>query len=196
MGASTASQAQRSPADGGSRPPFNPLSTRPRLVVTSPDRAAELFRRFSPLVYARCKRLLKDPAAAEDATQEVFLRAHRHIAAAPDDRAALKWLYRIGTNYCLNVIRDRARRPLDSAAELPEVPTADLAAVLEDRELALKLVMHAPEKLRAPALLHWVDGIDQGRVAEILDVTRRTVINRLSAFSEWARDFAAGREAP
>lgn len=156
------------------------------------QRAAELYRRYGPLVYARCRRILKDPVASEDATQEVFVRAFRHIDRAPDDRAALKWLYRISTNYCLNMLRDARHRPLDAGEALRELRTEDLAVTLEDRELALKLVSRAPEKLRAPALLHWVDGIDQGRVAEMLDVTRRTVINRLADFTTWAREFATG----
>ena len=161
---------------------------------SQPARASELYRRFAPLIYARCRRLLRDPAAAEDATQEVFVRVWRHIADAPDDRAALKWMYRISTNYCLNVMRDRTRRPNEVSAPLPELPGRDVAALLEDRDLALKLVERAPEKLKAPALLDWVDGVDQGRVAEMLDVTRRTVINRLNEFTEWAKRFAAGEE--
>lgn len=163
--------------------------------MTSPDpRGAELYRKFGPLIYARCRRLLRDPAAAEDATQEVFLRALRHLDDAPDDRAALKWLYRISTNHCLNVIRDSGRRPVDLGVELPDLGGEHAEHAFEDRDLALKLVTHAPEKLRAPALLHWVDGIDQGRVAEILEVTRRTVINRLAAFTHWAQAYARGEQ--
>lgn len=157
------------------------------------ERAATLYRKYGPLIFARCKRLLKDAALAEDATQEVFVRAFRNLDQAPDDRAALKWLYRISTNYCLNALRDAGRRPIDLAGEaLPELGGGDLARSLEDRELALKLVHRAPAKLREPAVLHWVDGIDQGRVAELLDVTRRTVINRLAAFTDWAQRFVQG----
>lgn len=150
-------------------------------------KAAELYRRFGPLIYARCRRILRDAALAEDATQEVFMRVWRHIAGAPDDRAALSWLYRISTNYCLNVLRDAGRRPLTEDGTLPETPVESVERLFEDRDLALRVLMHAPEKLRAPAVLHWVDGLDQGRVAQTLNVTRRTVINRLGAFTEWAR---------
>lgn len=159
------------------------------------QKADALYRRFGPLVYARCKRLLKDASAAEDATQEVFVRAFRHIHAAPDDQAALRWLYCISTHYCLNALRDAGRRPTSSSDALPDTAGQDLGRVLEDRQLALALVRHAPEKLSAPALLHWVDGIDQGRVAEMLEVSRRTVINRLGAFTVWAQKFVREEKA-
>lgn len=151
------------------------------------DKAAALYRRFGPLIYARCRRILKDATLAEDATQEVFMRVWRHIADAPDERAALSWMYRISTNYCLNLLRDAGKRPLTDDGEVPETPVDSFERVFEDRDLALRVLMHAPEKLRAPALLHYVDGLDQGRVATALNVTRRTVINRLGAFTEWAR---------
>lgn len=159
-------------------------------------RAAELYRRFGPLIYARCRRLLKDPVAAEDATQEVFVRVLRHIAQAPDDRAALSWMYRISTNYCLNVLRDGGRQRLSEDGELPEIAVQSVEQAFEDRELAMRVLLQAPEKMRAPAVLHWMDGMDQGRVAQTLNVTRRTVINRLGAFSAWAREYLrAGRAA-
>ena len=44
---------------------------------------ALLYRRHGPAVYARCRRMLGDDAAAEDATQETFLRVLGHLENAP-----------------------------------------------------------------------------------------------------------------
>ena len=49
------------------------------------SRVGVLYARFGPTIYARCRRMLKERAAAEDATQEVFLKVLRHIDAAPDE---------------------------------------------------------------------------------------------------------------
>jgi RNA polymerase sigma-70 factor (ECF subfamily) len=161
----------------------------------SAERVAELYRSFGPAIYSRCRRLLKDPVTAEDATQEVFLRVLRHIRDAPDERAALAWVYRISTNYCLNRLRD-AKRDAEPMEELPERAGADLEQELMDRDLALRLVLRVPEKLRAPAVLHYIDGMEQAQVALVLGVSRRTVINRLSEFTSRARKFLArGGEA-
>ena len=151
------------------------------------DRLTELYRAYGPVIYARCRHLLGDGVAAEDATQETFMRVHRHLAKA-DSREALAWIYRIATNYCLNEIRNRKRRP-ELHDELPEI-TTDTGGALADRDLAARIVARSPEKLRTVAWLHHVDGLDQGEVARVLDISRRTVVNRLAEFAENAKKFA------
>lgn len=154
------------------------------------DRLTELYRTYGPVIYARCCRLLGDRAAAEDATQETFMRVQRHLDKAPDAREALAWIYRIATNYCLNELRDRRLRP-EPHDELPEPAGDSFEAVLADRELVARIVRRCPEKLRAPAWLHHVDGLDQGEVARVIGASRRTVVNRLAEFAEHARRYVA-----
>jgi hypothetical protein len=55
----------------------------------------QFYRAYGGVVFARCRVLLGNDAAAEDATQETFLRVHRHFQEqlrGPD--SALAWLYR------------------------------------------------------------------------------------------------------
>lgn len=153
-------------------------------------RVSNLYRKFGPAIFSRCRRLLKDDALAEDATQEVFVRVLRHIESAPDEAAALGWIYRISTNYCLNQIRDRGRQAEPTAPEdFPEAPGVSPEFELLDRDLAMKLVERAPEKLRVTAVLYYVDGLEQEQVAKTLGISRRTVINRLQEFTERSRKF-------
>jgi RNA polymerase sigma-70 factor, ECF subfamily len=155
----------------------------------STERVAELYRMYGPVIFARCRKLLRDDAAAEDATQETFVRVYRHLDKAPDADEALAWIYRIATNLCLNELRDRRARP-QLQEVLPEASGIDLEALLADRDLVSRLVERTPEKLRAVAWLYYVDGMDQGEVARVMGVTRRTVINRISAFVDYAGKFA------
>jgi RNA polymerase sigma-70 factor, ECF subfamily len=155
------------------------------------DRLAALYRRFGPAVYARCRRILRDPALAEDATQEVFVRALKHLEEAPDDEAALRWVYRIATNYCLNVLRDRSSQA-EPVAELPERGGEHPEVALSQRDTCVRALQQVPDKLRAPALLYYVDGLEQTRIAEVLGLSRRTVINRLAEFVDRARLFLVG----
>ena len=46
------------------------------------ERVTEHYRAYGPVIYARCRRLLADGEAAEDATQETFMRVHRHLDKA------------------------------------------------------------------------------------------------------------------
>jgi len=162
----------------------------PYLSPVMADRLTTLFRVFGPVIYARCRRLLGDAAAAEDATQETFIRVFRHLDRAPDTEAALGWIYRIATNYCLNELRDRRLRPA-SHETVPEMPVLDGGEKWHvDRDLVALVIKRSPEELRVAAWLHYVDGFDQEEVARTLGISRRTVVNRLQTFIRNAQKFA------
>jgi RNA polymerase sigma-70 factor, ECF subfamily len=148
------------------------------------QRLVDLYRAHGGAIYARCRRILGDHATAQDATQETFLRVHRHIDRAPDAESVLRWIYRIATNYCLNEIRGRKLRAAP-VEQLPEGPAPGAPDdPIADRQLAERLVHRVPEKLRAVAWLYYVDGLEQAEVAAVLGISRRTVVNRLAEFQE------------
>ncbi len=150
------------------------------------ERVETLYRRYGAIMYARCKRILGDPALAEDATQEVFIRSMGHVGRLEDDTEAIRWLYRVTTNYCLNVLRDRKRRR-EILDQMPEFDLSDPEKVLGD-ELAVRgLLREIPKKIAEPAALHYLVGLDQGAVARALGVSRRTVVNRLEEFRRRAK---------
>jgi RNA polymerase sigma-70 factor (ECF subfamily) len=155
-----------------------------------PDRLTALYRTFGPAIYARCRALLADDTEAEDATQETFLRVHRHLDRVPPAREALFWIYRVATNYCLNEIRSRRGRPAPSSLP-PEI--ADQLGLAErridDRDLARRLIERAPPKVRVVAWLYHVDGFEQEEIGAIVGVSRRTVASRLAQFLGNARKF-------
>lgn len=152
------------------------------------DALTDLYRRYGPLIYARCRRILDDSAAAEDATQETFMRVHRHLARACSVHEALTWIYRIATNFCLNEIRDRKLRPrptLDCLLDLGAGP--DWERILADRAAVRWIASALPEKLRVVAWLHYIEGMAQPEVARVLSISRRTVVYRLEEFNQRAR---------
>jgi RNA polymerase sigma-70 factor, ECF subfamily len=154
------------------------------------DDLARLYRMYGPLIYARCRSLLRDETEAEDATQETFMRVQRHLARLPAGREGLYWIHRVATNYCLNEIRNRRLRPAPVA--VPSEVNADMAVSapedwLGDRDLAAWLVQGVDAKLRSAAWLYHVDGFEREEVAHILGVSLRTVATRLARFLESAR---------
>ncbi|MBI3182611.1 MAG: sigma-70 family RNA polymerase sigma factor [Myxococcales bacterium] len=165
-----------------------------KTVRTSPVRVQNFYEKYGPAIYSRCRRMLRDAAAAEDATQEVFLRVLRHIDTAPVDEAALAWIYRISTNYCLNALRD-GRRQAEPLAALPDSAVDDFEDSVMSRELTGRVMGDAPPELKAPAVLYHVKGMEQARIAKALGVSRRTVIYRLNEFATRARRFIERAEA-
>jgi RNA polymerase sigma-70 factor (ECF subfamily) len=155
------------------------------------DKSAHLYRTYGPVIYARCRRILKDPRAAEDATQETFLRVQRHLAKAPDPQHALIWIYRIATNYCLNELRNRVGRPLpvEDIAEHAGVDSG-LAEGVSARDLVVRLLAQLPAQTSQIAWLYHVDGLDRAEVAKVLGISLRTVGYRLAELKRAAHSYA------
>jgi RNA polymerase sigma-70 factor (ECF subfamily) len=145
----------------------------------------QLYAKFGPTIYARCKRLLKDSSSAEDATQDVFMKVMKHIASAPGEDAVLPWIHRITTNHCLNVIRD-SKRHAEPVEHVPEMVDDEFEDSVVTRDFAARVLASTPDELRAPAVMYHARGIEQARVAEVLGVSRRTVLYRLAEFTKRA----------
>jgi RNA polymerase sigma-70 factor (ECF subfamily) len=161
----------------------------------SPDRrrkAAELYKRYGPLVYWRCLKLLRDEDAARDATQEVFMKLVRDLDRLEQRETVLPWLYRVATNHCLGVRRDARRHAVPT--DLPALDVADdapAAASFPDRALAQSVLEQFDEATQAIAVGVLVDGMEQEELASALGVSTRTVSRRLGRFLERAREFVA-----
>jgi RNA polymerase sigma-70 factor (ECF subfamily) len=150
------------------------------------DRFNALYAHYGSAILARCCRLLNDRSAAEDASQEIFLRVHRHIGAAPAHDEALRWIFRITTNYCLNMLRDRKLRPTPTDDCDHLVGVASPEERIADRDLGRRLTQRAPTHLRMAAWLYHVEGLAQQEIAGEMGISRRTVVNYLNAFSAFA----------
>lgn len=153
-----------------------------------------LYAKYGPTIYARCKRLLKDAAAAEDATQDVFIKVLKHLGSAPGEQAVLPWIHRITTNHCLNVLRD-AKRHAEPMEQLPEQVDDEFEDSVVTADFARRVLADAPEELTAPAVMYHARGIEQATVARALGVSRRTVLYRLAEFSRRAMQLHALAEA-
>jgi RNA polymerase sigma-70 factor (ECF subfamily) len=145
----------------------------------------KMYAKIGPTIYARCRRLLKDGTAAEDATQDVFMKVMKHIDSVPGEDAVLPWIHRITTNHCLNVIRD-ARRHAEPVEHVPEMVDDEFEDSVVTRDFANRLLAATPDELKAPAVMYHARGIEQARVAEVLGVSRRTVLYRLAEFTRRA----------
>lgn len=164
--------------------------SRDRSTLMHRDRLTELYRTYGAAIYARCRAMLADDGAAEDATQETFLRVQRHLDRVPDASEGLFWIYRVATNYCLNEIRDRRARAVPSDELLrraEEIHTAE--GRLGDRDLVRRLIERARPKVRVVAWLYHIDGFEQEEIATIVGASRRTVASHLAQFLGNARKF-------
>src|SRR5919108_4815810 len=73
------------------------------------DRASfgQLMHRYAGAVYNLAYRMLGDAQDAEDASQEIFLRAYTRLASFDRARRFSTWLLSIASNYCIDRLRRR-----------------------------------------------------------------------------------------
>lgn len=153
---------------------------------------AELYRRHGGLVLRRVRRFYTDEEA-NDVVHEVFLRAMDKLDTFRGDASPGTWLFRLTTHHCLNRLRDQKRRR-ELLAEQGDLgwwrPTA-AAAEQERIVLTRELWADLDEELALVGVYHYVDGMSQNEIAELIGVSRRTVGNRLEALETLVRAKAA-----
>jgi RNA polymerase sigma-70 factor (ECF subfamily) len=154
------------------------------------DRAFEgLVRARQDRVFSIALRILGDPAAAEDAAQDAFIRAYRALAGwEPGRIRELRldaWLATIVVNVARTSGRRRgataARESLTFLDELDhpsgattETPHGHLARREASAAWGVRL-LGLPERYRAPLVLRHVDGLGYEEIGEALDRPAGTV---------------------
>lgn len=147
----------------------------------------EYFARYASLVYRRALVLMGTRADAEDAVQEVFVRAAANLETFRQESQVSTWLYRITTNYCLTQLRNRNRQGR-LLTERYEYLVSFPGCLTPAEGLALRelLSMADPQEAHAAVYVH-VDGMTRPEAAKALGVSLRTIGNLLNRFGEWAR---------
>ncbi len=103
----------------------------------------QCFEQYWASIYGMLRRMLGDPAEAEDLALEAFYRLYRQADASQQDFNARGWLYRVATNLGLHSIRALKRRDhYETTAgrmiveQVPEGQPAEVVASEEQRHIA------------------------------------------------------------
>ncbi len=162
----------------------------------------QLVRAYQAQVFRTAYRVLGDQAGAEDAAQDAFISAYKHIR---DFRGGSfkAWLLRIVTNACYDQLRVKQRRPtasLDALLLDPEnpAPGVDRAAPETPQDFAERQELGAaiqrgldtlPPDQRATVVLVDIEGLSYDEVAHATGANVGTVKSRLSRARATLRDF-------
>src|SRR5262245_55101973 len=152
---------------------------------------ADLLQRDGPMVLGVGRRLLGEPADADDAFQATFLVLVRHARAVRKRASVASWLYGVAYRTALKARARRTawrRRQRPAPTMQPQEPADDL--VWRDlRPLLDEEVARLPDKYRAPLLLCDVEGLTYEEAARRLGCTRGALSARLTR----ARELLRGR---
>ncbi len=147
--------------------------------------ASEIYDRYAGRIYNFALRFLKRPEAAEDATQEVFMKMIKHANQFQGDAKLSTWLFSITANWCRDYIRksdNKAKESEDVLVSLPASSESSPDRTLERRENEL-LVQRALQALtpeqREAILLSRYQGLSYAEIAQIAGCSEGAVKTRV-----------------
>jgi RNA polymerase sigma-70 factor (ECF subfamily) len=141
-------------------------------------------RKYRERILHHALYVLRDMAEAFDVTQEVFIKAMREPRFFDEDFKIKAWLFRVTSNLCFNIVRDRRRRSviLEGMPAMREPDNDQFDALFNDERQ--KNVMVAMERLsedhKEILTLRYYSDLSYVEIAEVLNVKLGTVMSRLS----------------
>ena len=142
-----------------------------------------LFEAYKDRVFSIACYSLGDETAADDVTQQIFVKLFTRIGQFRGDSEFTTWLYRLVINSCLDE-RRRQRRFLPVAEFAPmTVHRKSPETGYERRELAgsvREAIGGLKPKMRTPILLKYIEGLSYEEIAAVLGCSKGTVASRLN----------------
>lgn len=141
---------------------------------------------YATPVYNLAYRMLGDPAEAEDAAQETFIRVYRRLHTYDPSRKFSSWVLSIASHHCI----DRLRRRRFQKVALDELPPweplvstvadPEEQAVISDQNARLQALLdQLPPDYRLPLVLHYWYGLSYEEICEVTGLSLSALKTRL-----------------
>jgi RNA polymerase sigma factor (sigma-70 family) len=183
-----------SPFDPSERTDIDERALVARVRAGDRDALEDFVRRHQRWIYNIAIRMLAHPADAEDATQEILVKAITGLAAFEGRSTVRTWLYRIVVNHVLNMRRGRVERPmtfteygrgLDGTPDLDPPDSAagpDLRLLVDEARIGCTsaMLLCLDREQRLIYVLGEILGVTDGVGAELLDTSPDNFRQRLA----------------
>jgi RNA polymerase sigma-70 factor (ECF subfamily) len=152
-----------------------------RIAAGDEDAMAVVFDRYSRIVYSVSLRVLRDPGAAEDVLQEIFMQIWRKPESFLSTRGSLGgWLAVVARNRSIDAIR--RRKPSDSVDDIALASSFNLAEeserniMMQRARVAIQTIQ--PDQRKAVEMAFF-DGLTHAEIAEMTGEPLGTVKTRI-----------------
>lgn len=149
----------------------------------------ELFNRYRNQVFSLSYRMTGSAPEAEDLCQEIFVQVMRKIGSFQGRSSFSTWLYRVAMNRSRDYLRRKKRSPelLSQEGVVPEPADPgrgsggleSVAIASEAQRIVQEALVQLPLSLRAPLVLHELEGLQYSEVAVMLKLPVGTVKSRI-----------------
>jgi RNA polymerase sigma-70 factor (ECF subfamily) len=181
----------------------NFVDTRLAKLARNGDRGAfaELVELYKDKIYHLAYRMLNNKHEAEDAVQETFLRVYTNLHRYDEQQKFSTWIFRIGTNHCIDRLRKRKHSAYSLDAEMPDgegndyysmLPgnedTPEKQIILSETQLQIRKAIDAlPEKYKSVVILRYLQDMSLQEISDVLDMPVTTVKTRVHRGREYLR---------
>lgn len=150
-------------------------------VASGPDnqeKLCQLIDTYERDLLHLCCVYLRDVSLAEDAVQEAFLKAYRHLSDFRGESSEKTWLYSIAINVCRDMLRSRWFRMLDRRVDVDalSIPVEGISLV----SIALmEEILRLPQRYREVIFLFYYEDMKLAEIAALLGSPVSTIGDRL-----------------
>jgi RNA polymerase sigma-70 factor (ECF subfamily) len=151
-----------------------------------------IVEKYQDRIFNLCICMLQHQEDAQDAAQDVFLKAFRSLGSFKQDASLYTWLYRIGVNTCLDYKKKSRPESLEDESFVEDLPSAAPSPEqhYQSKELG-QAIQTALGKLsgdlRATIILKEMEEFSYEEIAETLRISIGTVKSRISRAREELR---------
>ena len=163
------------------------------------EAARVLSVRLLPRILAQSTRMLSNTAEAEDVAQDAMMRLWK---IAPDWRQGeaqvSTWLYRVTANLCTDILRKRRGGVSLDQVDEPADSTPSVVAQMQtkSRMQALSAALaELPDRQAQAVSLRHLEGLSNPEIAQIMDISVRSVESLTARGKRALADILAGRKA-
>lgn len=157
---------------------------------------SEWIEMYADAILKTCYLYLSDLQQAEDAMQDTWIKAWKHMDDLERDhiRSEKAWLLRIAINTCKDYRRTAWFRHIDRKRALEDLPDRFTMTEPVDRSMTW-IVMDLPDKYKRVVLLYFYQGLTIRETAEVLGMSTTTVHRRLQKAEDLLKNALERSEA-
>lgn len=152
---------------------------------TKDEQVEELMTRFGEEIKRLSYTYVKDRAAAEDITQEIFLTVYLKLDSFAGKSSIRTWIYSIAINKCKDYLRSWHVRRISVQENIKDLltskwngPDEELDAKIESAQLVDE-VLRLPLKYREVILLYYYKELSIKEISDVIGIGESTVKVRL-----------------
>jgi len=178
------------------------LETRLALLARKGDQRAfaEIVELYKDKIFHLAYRMLSNRHEAEDVVQDTFLRVYKNLDRYDENQKFSTWIYRIGTNLCIDRLRKRKptysldaemndQEGVDGYSILPSddrTPESELL-LSETQQLIRQAIESLPAKYKTVMVLRYLQDLSLQEISDVLDMPVTTIKTRVHRGREYLR---------